>query len=150
MSQAVKQIQIVNQGSIQADQDVAPAAFFDASGKAVQVGGGGGSTAWVDITNKPTTFPPQIGTTGTTAAAGNHTHAAATTSAPGLMSAADKAKLDGVAANANAYSLPAATTTANGGVKKLAAQADSTATDAAGLVADFNALLAKLKTAGLM
>lgn len=29
-------------------------------------------------------------------------------------------------------------------------QADSTATDAAGLVADFNALLAKLKTAGLM
>ena len=29
-------------------------------------------------------------------------------------------------------------------------QADSTATDAAGLVADFNALLAKLKAAGLM
>lgn len=29
-------------------------------------------------------------------------------------------------------------------------QADSTATDAAGLAADFNALLAKLKAAGLM
>lgn len=29
-------------------------------------------------------------------------------------------------------------------------QADSTATDAAGLVTDFNALLAKLKVAGLM
>ena len=29
-------------------------------------------------------------------------------------------------------------------------QADSTATDVAGLVTDFNALLAKLKTAGLM
>jgi Head fiber protein. len=29
-------------------------------------------------------------------------------------------------------------------------QTDSTATDVAGLVADFNALLAKLKTAGLM
>ena len=29
-------------------------------------------------------------------------------------------------------------------------QADSTATDAAGIVADFNALLAKLKAAGLM
>ena len=29
-------------------------------------------------------------------------------------------------------------------------QADSTATDVAGLVADFNALLAKLKAAGLM
>jgi len=31
-----------------------------------------------------------------------------------------------------------------------ALQADSTATEVAGLVADFNALLAKLKTAGLM
>ncbi len=30
------------------------------------------------------------------------------------------------------------------------AQADSTATDVAGVVADLNALLAKLKTAGLM
>lgn len=30
------------------------------------------------------------------------------------------------------------------------AQADSTASDVAGLVTDFNALLAKLKTAGLM
>ncbi|MDI6617881.1 MAG: hypothetical protein QME45_04275 [Clostridiales bacterium] len=33
---------------------------------------------------------------------------------------------------------------------KAATQADSTATDIAGLVADFNALLAKLKAAGLM
>lgn len=31
-----------------------------------------------------------------------------------------------------------------------AAQADSTATDVAGIVADFNALLAKLRTAGLL
>lgn len=36
------------------------------------------------------------------------------------------------------------------GLPKAAAQADSTATDVAGLVTDFNALLAKLKTAGLM
>ena len=36
------------------------------------------------------------------------------------------------------------------GVTKAENQADSTATDAAGLVTDFNALLAKLKTAGLM
>ena len=49
-----------------------------------------------------------------------------------------------------AYTLPAATTSALGGVKKAATQADSTATDAEGLVADFNALLAKLKTAGIM
>ena len=36
----------------------------------------------------------------------NHTHAAATTSAAGFMSATDKGKLDGIAAGANAYSHP--------------------------------------------
>lgn len=35
-------------------------------------------------------------------------------------------------------------------VKKQPAQADSTATDVTGLVADFNALLAKLRTAGIL
>lgn len=48
------------------------------------------------------------------------------------------------------YTLPDATTGAIGGVKKMAAQSDSTATDVAGLVTDFNALLAKLKAAGHM
>ena len=48
------------------------------------------------------------------------------------------------------YVLPAATTAAIGGVKKMTAQADSTATDAAGVVTDLNALLAKLRTAGIM
>lgn len=46
----------------------------------------------------------------------NTTYSAATTSAAGLMSAADKTKLDGIAANANNYILPAATTVL-GGVK---------------------------------
>ena len=41
----------------------------------------------------------------------------ATSSANGLMSAADKAKLDGIAENANNYTLPAATASALGGVK---------------------------------
>lgn len=45
------------------------------------------------------------------------TYGAATQSAAGLMSAADKKKLDGVATGANAYSLPAATSSALGGVK---------------------------------
>lgn len=36
------------------------------------------------------------------------------------------------------------------GLPAAAHQADSTATDAAGLVTDFNALLTKLKAAGLM
>ena len=48
------------------------------------------------------------------------------------------------------YTLPAATLTKMGGVKKAANQTASTATDAAGLVADFNALLAKLKVAGIV
>ncbi|HDG0630498.1 TPA: hypothetical protein PFA69_004641 [Serratia marcescens] len=49
-----------------------------------------------------------------------------------------------------AYVLPAATTSAIGGVKKMPAQADSTATDAAGVVTDLNALFAKLRTAGIL
>ena len=39
---------------------------------------------------------------------------------------------------------------AGGANAKVALQADSTATSVAGLVTDFNALLAKLKAAGLM
>lgn len=76
--------------------------------------------AWADVTGKPTTFAPIVGTTATTAAAGNHTHVAATTSAPGFLSAADKTKLDGIATGANNYVLPAATTGANGGVRRAA------------------------------
>lgn len=37
-----------------------------------------------------------------------------------------------------------------GPVKKMPAQTDSDAEDVAGLVTDFNALLAKLRTAGLL
>jgi hypothetical protein len=47
----------------------------------------------------------------------NTTYSAATQSAAGLMSAADKTKLDGVATGANAYSLPTATSSVLGGVK---------------------------------
>lgn len=47
----------------------------------------------------------------------NTTYGDATTSEHGLMSAADKAKLNNVAENANNYSLPAATSSTRGGVK---------------------------------
>lgn len=47
-------------------------------------------------------------------------------------------------------SLPTATTSVLGGVKKATNQADSTATTVELLLADFNALLLKLKTAGIM
>ena len=56
-----------------------------------------GSNAWADITDKPTDFPPSA-----------HSHSAATTSAAGFMSAADKTKLNGIAASATANSADAA------------------------------------------
>ena len=47
-------------------------------------------------------------------------------------------------------SLPNATTSVVGGIKQSANQADSVATTVELLVTDLNALLAKLKTAGIM
>lgn len=49
-----------------------------------------------------------------------------------------------------AYTLPNATASVRGGVLQAVTQAASTATDVAGLVTDFNALLTKMKTAGQM
>lgn len=45
------------------------------------------------------------------------TYSVATTSANGLMSSADKTKLDGIAKNANNYSLPLSTASVRGGIK---------------------------------
>lgn len=45
------------------------------------------------------------------------TYSNATTSVDGLMSASDKTKLDGIATNANNYSLPTASATVKGGIK---------------------------------
>ena len=59
----------------------------------------------------------------------NTTYSAATQSAQGLMSAADKKKLDGIATGANAYTLPTASSTL-GGVKTT-----STVTSTSGLTA---------------
>lgn len=47
----------------------------------------------------------------------SHSHSVASSSASGFMSAADKQKLDGIAAGANKYTLPVASSTALGGVK---------------------------------
>ena len=69
------------------------------------------------------------------------TYSVATTSANGLMSAADKTKLDGL----TNYELPAAGTSI-GGVKQGVAVAD--ATSAEDVVAVVNALLASLRTSG--
>jgi hypothetical protein len=63
-----------------------------------------------------------LGTTSYVAAAGNHTHAAASAAVAGFMSAADKAKLDGVAAAATAIAL------AGNGTAATAAHSDHTHT----------------------
>jgi hypothetical protein len=69
------------------------------------------------------TLSVDYGTTATTATVGTHvgsigsSHGDATTSVSGFMSGTDKTKLDGIATNANNYSLPIATPTVLGGVK---------------------------------
>ena len=45
--------------------------------------------AWADVTGKPSTFAPEIGTTATTAAAGNHDHAVVADAESGLEAASD-------------------------------------------------------------
>ena len=63
------------------------------------------------------------------------------------MSAADKKKLDGIAANANKYTLPNASSSAIGGVKQGVAVADAAGGDEKDKI---NALLASLRTAGVI
>ncbi len=72
----------------------------------------------------------------------------ATTGKAGLMSAEDKKKLDGIAANANSYTLPAATKSALGGVKQAAVVAEASGEQVT--KAEFKALLDALKAAGMM
>jgi hypothetical protein len=76
-----------------------------------------------------------IGTTASTAAAGNHVHAAGTVT---------------VTAISGVTGTDVQTVLASLGARKAATQAASTATDVAGLVTDLNALITKLKAAGLM
>jgi len=72
----------------------------------------------------------------------------ATQSTSGLMSATDKKKLDGIAANANKYTLPNASSSAIGGVKQGTAVTDATGSEDAHT--KLNALLASLRTAGVI
>lgn len=94
-----------------------------------------------DITNLQTTLDSKASTS------------VATISANGLMSSADKTKLDGIAANANNYTLPNASASTRGGVLQGAAVADAVedGTETATTVtATLNALLASLRTAGII
>lgn len=81
----------------------------------------------------------------------NTTYSVVTTSANGLMSKEDKTKLNGIAENANNYSLPAATSAALGGVKQGVAVAAVTAdADAATIAEKVNELITSLKAAGVI
>lgn len=81
-------------------------------------------------------------------AQGGTVYTDATQSASGLMSATDKKKLDGIAANANKYTLPNASSSAIGGVKQGTAVTDATGSEDAHT--KLNALLASLRTAGVI
>lgn len=81
----------------------------------------------------------------------NTTYNVVTASDNGLMSKEDKVKLNGIAENANNYSLPAATSAAIGGVKQGAAVAAvAVDADAATIAAKVNELIASLKAAGII
>lgn len=79
------------------------------------------------------------------------TYNMATSLANGLMSAADKSKLDNIASNANNYTLPNASTSVRGGVLRAVAVTDLAGTeDAAAICAKVNALLSALRASGAL
>lgn len=121
------------------DADVIPVVFVEkqADGNYAYVDPSDVDVTWSDIQGKPSTFPPS-----------SHTHAI--TDVNGLQSA-----LDSKAAASHTHSISQVSGLQSALDSKLTAsqaeaQADSTAEDVATLVADFNALLAKLRAAGIM
>ena len=101
---------------------------------------------WADINNKPSTFSPST-----------HTHTTAQitdlswNTLSGKPSTFSPSTHTHTASQITDFSTAVTSaTTSKLTANKVATQANSTATDVAGLVTDFNALLAKLKTAGVM
>lgn len=181
------------------DEDNQKWVFVSKSNPLPTDGEGGGApqtVAWSDVTGKPATFLPTIGTTdttakagswkptsadisdastvgksvltatdqaaartaigagtsnlaigtsGTQAAAGNHTHAAATTSAAGFMAAADKTKLDGITAGAVNGAGAVAAVAAKTQIAALTPIGDPSAADAPAVATLLNAVVAALK-----
>lgn len=106
----------------------------------VLVATGGGepvTVAWDDVTDKPAVI-----------AAGATQAAARTAIGAGTSSLALGATATTAAAGNHNH--PASDGTVRGTVLRAAAQADSAAADVAALVTDFNVLLAKLRTAGVI
>lgn len=81
----------------------------------------------------------------------NTTYSVASDTTDGLMSSTDKSKLDNIEENANNYTLPNASASTRGGVLMATAVADLAGTeDAAAICTKVNALLAALRTAGIL
>lgn len=94
-------------------------------------GGGGGSTAWADITGKPTTFDPTIGTTSTTAKAGDYAPTwTEVTSKPAVIAAGADAATARSAIGAGTSNLAIGTTGST------AMAGNKTAADLGGLVSN--------------
>lgn len=101
---------------------------------------GGGATAWADITGKPSTFPPAIGATASTAVAGNDPRLAA-----------------GAAGTATVRALGTTATTAAAGNDARLLTGTATAVNTAATFADltaattaYNALLTALRARGII
>ncbi|MHB0864742.1 head fiber protein [Paenibacillus sp. SEL3] len=95
----------------------------------------------------------KVGTGAGDAKAGNYAPAVADISGATALGKQLMAVADAAAARTAIGAgtpVSAATTAANGTVKQAVAQANSAATDVTGLVADFNSLLGKLRTAGII
>lgn len=107
-------------------------------------GGGGGSTAWTDITGKPATFPPTIGSTSTTAVAGNDSRLTDARTPTAHASSHGSAGSDAVSLNASQISagtlalarVPTGTTSATVALGDAPASAASAAVTAHLAVAD--------------
>lgn len=81
-SQVTQQFVVVDAATVDESQVLGRIALFDAAGNPIELGAGGEvSVAWVDVSGKPSTFPPTIGTTATTAKAGNAVQTATETTA---------------------------------------------------------------------
>lgn len=117
-----KQIRFVKADKANTEQHIADVALFDEDGTPLDPPTGGGGSAEIADNSVTTKKLADDAVTAEKIADGviPTVPGKASTSADGLMSKEDKAKLDGVASGANNYVLPAANTATIGGVKQAA------------------------------
>jgi hypothetical protein len=100
---------------------------------------GGAAADWNTLANKPSTFPPTIGATSTTAVAGNDTRLTAGVAGTATVRAIGTTATTACAGN-DARLLTGSATAVN----------NSVAADVATLVTNFNALLVALRARGII